>query len=118
MNSLIIGQFEKLIEQIKRDIDNSKTKEDIVRNSFRLKQVRNSLRIIKDHSCKINKGEDIEHLKGIGKGTVQRINEILKTGKLSEIKTDTEIEKMENAINSLENVFGIGCYCKRISRKS
>ena len=46
--------------------------------------------------------------KGIGKGTISRIDEILETGKLEEIKLKKTILKNEEYINELEQVFGIG----------
>lgn len=108
MNTLIIEQFEKLIDQIKTDIDHSLRQEDKVRNGFRLKQVKTSLSIIKKYPHVIKDGNELKDLKGIGKGTIGRINEILKTGKLSEIKIDPKYEKNLKAIEELEQIFGIG----------
>lgn len=108
MNTKIIEQFEKLIDQIKSDIDHSLRQEDKVKHGFRLKQVKNALLTIKKYPNEIKSGSDIESLKGIGKGTVMRIDEILKTGKLSEIKSDIKYEKNLKAIEELEQIFGIG----------
>jgi DNA polymerase/3'-5' exonuclease PolX len=108
MNANIITQFEKLIEQIKSDIDHSLRPEDKVKHSFRLKQVKNALSIIKKYPNEIKAGKDIESLKGIGKGTVMRIDEILNTGKLSEIKISMKYEESLKAMEELERIFGIG----------
>jgi DNA polymerase/3'-5' exonuclease PolX len=107
MNSVIIEQFEKLIQQIKSDIDNARNQEDRVRHGFRLRQIKNALSTIKKFPVEIKQGKDLADLKGIGKGTVKRIDEILKTGKLSEIKVDPN-EKTLKAIEELEQIFGIG----------
>ena len=108
MNSQIIEQFEKLIEQIKSDIDHALKQEDKVKHGFRLKQVKNALAIIKKYPNQITQGKDIESLKGIGKGTVARVDEILKTGKLSEIKVNVKYEHSLKAMEELEQIFGIG----------
>jgi len=61
---------------------------------------------------KILSGSDIAHIKGIGKGTIDRINEIIKTGSLSELKDYDKIikksAKSEQIINDLMSVIGIG----------
>ena len=40
-NDVIIEQFEKLIEQIKHDIDTAKDKKEALKHSFRLSQTKN-----------------------------------------------------------------------------
>lgn len=105
-NTTIIKEFEKLIEQIKYNIDNSDNKKEETRHSFRLKQTVNVLNIIKNYPKVIKRGEDLQDIKGVGKGTISRINEILKTGSLSEIKKHSSVN--EEHINELEQIFGIG----------
>ncbi len=108
MNSQIIEQFQKLIKQIKFDIDNAPTKEDTIKHSFRLKQISHALKIIKEYKSPIKKGSDLADIKGIGKGTMSRIDEILKTGKLAELKYDNKYEQQQLAIEELQQIFGIG----------
>ncbi len=108
MNSQIIGQFEKLIKQIQSDIDNSRMKEDTIKHSFRLKQIRHALKVIQEYKYPIKKGSDLAEFKGIGKGTISRIDEILKTGKLSELTITSKYEQQQLAIEELEQIFGIG----------
>lgn len=108
MNSLIIEQFEKLVNQIKSDIDNSPSKEDKVKHGFRLKQIKHALSVIIKYPHKITQGKDLGSIKGIGPGTMMRIDEILKTGKLSEIISDKKQEQNLKAIEELEQIFGIG----------
>jgi DNA polymerase/3'-5' exonuclease PolX len=107
-NELIITEFEKLIRQIKIEIDMAPSTDIYATNNFRLKQITNSLNIIKNYPKKIKSGNDLKDIKGIGKGTIDRINEILTTGKLSEIKvTGTEDEFSKN-IQELMQIHGIG----------
>jgi len=106
-NLKIIKEFEKLIEQIKSDIDRSPSKKESMVNFYRLRQLKNALAIIMKFSKEIKKGEDLQEYKGIGQGTISRINEILKTGRLSEI-IPNEYKDFIKPIEELEQIFGIG----------
>lgn len=97
MNSNIINQFSKLVKHIKYSSDKS------TNNKFRLQQTIKILDILKKYNKQITSGEQLANIKGIGSGTVDRINEILKTGYLSEI---TNINT--KAYEELESIFGIG----------
>jgi DNA polymerase/3'-5' exonuclease PolX len=103
-NQLIIDEFEKLIEQIKYDIDINNDNKNI----FRLKQITNSLKLIKKYPHTILKGEDLQDYVGIGKGTIKRINEILDTNKLSEITLTQKNLNKNDIIAELESVINIG----------
>lgn len=114
MNIKIINEFEKLVNYLKYTIDLAKKSSDqkiITANIFRLKQISNSLQIIKKFPQKISKKNinEFSQLPGIGKGTIDRINEILSTGKLSEI---TDIVSTKNSTNKLieelETIVGVG----------
>jgi len=107
-NEKIVKEFERLVEYIKIQIDNSPSSKDYTTNSFRLKQVTNALLIIKKYPKEIKKGEDLKEFPGIGKGTISRINEILKTGKLSEVKTSGSEKKYAEYIAELQEIHGIG----------
>lgn len=105
-NDKIIEQFTLLTDKIKEEIDNSSGKDQIT-NSFRLKNISNVLNIIKKLQYTIKKGEDLQDIKGIGKRSVDRINEILQKGKLSEL--DNYIKNNYNDIlDELQKVHGIG----------
>jgi DNA polymerase/3'-5' exonuclease PolX len=69
------------------------------------------LKILKNYPKKItlDNYKELEEIEGIGKGTIERIVEILKNGKLKELENYTNInsEKMKS-INDLESVVGIG----------
>jgi DNA polymerase/3'-5' exonuclease PolX len=103
----IIDNFLDLVKQIKIDIENSTGKEKI-KNTFRLQSIENAIKIlskIKDETITINQ---ISNLKGIGPGTLRRIEEIIKTGKLEEIKITTKDEKFLELMGKLEDTYGIG----------
>lgn len=107
-NKNIVAIFEKLIRHIKVQIDISPTTKDLTRNTFRLKQIQNALDVIKKYPDRIKSGEQLKDLRYIGPGTVRRINEIIKTGTLQEIKTDGKEEKYSKAVEHLKEVYGIG----------
>jgi len=104
-NAAIISEFIKLVNQIKYDMDKATGKE-LLRHSFRLRQIKNIIKILSKYPTKITSGEQLEHIKGVGIGTVDRINEILKTGRLKEIKLTSG--KYLKYIKELEQVIGIG----------
>ena len=106
MNNKIIKIFNKLTQQIESQIDTSSGQTKIT-NIFRLKSIQTSIDILKKLPYKItNKTiSKLQDIKQIGPGTIRRINEILKTGTLSEITT---IPEQSNIVAKLLNVFGIG----------
>lgn len=107
-NKLLISEFQKLIKQIYVQIDSSKTSKEKIINSFRLQNIKNVLKIIENFPKKISDISQLKNIKGIGKGSLQRIDEILKTGKLSEINETIINDEYLNYVQELEDVFGIG----------
>jgi len=113
-NQIIINEFEKLVKFIQFEIDQSKIKKDvksITSNTFRLKQTKNILAIIKKYQNKLT----LDNLKmfgelpGIGKGTLDRIKEILENGKLKELDNfSEELNENDNLIKEFENIVGVG----------
>ncbi|ARF10789.1 DNA polymerase family X protein [Hokovirus HKV1] len=108
MNEILIKELEKLVEQIKYEVIKSKTPKDKLVNNIRLKNTINLIKTIKKYPTKIKSGEEIQHLKGVGKNSVKRINEILEKGKLQEIKIDRTDKKIMEAIKNLTRIYGIG----------
>ena len=76
MNKLIIDQFEALALQTKQTEG----------NSFRVKSHYKVIKILKSIDFKIENSTQVKDIKGIGKSSLKRIDEILENGKLSEIK--------------------------------
>lgn len=107
MNDKIITNFKMLIKQIKIDMNGASGKEAI-RHSFRLSSIDKVLNIIKKFDKEIKTIDDVKGIKGIGKGSLKRIEEILKTGKLKEIKIKNIKIDYLDAIDNLVKVFGIG----------
>jgi len=104
MNNIIIKEFEKLLLYIQKQIDNDNNTKDI----FRYKHFQIVLNIIKKLDFEI-KLDNLYKLKipKIGKGTINRIEEILKNGYLLELK-DFKQDDNEKIIQELELVVGIG----------
>lgn len=107
-NEPIVIEFLKLIDQIKIQMDIAPSTKDFISNSFRLKQIINALKIIKSFSKEIKSSKDLDSIEGIGKGTKSRIDEILETGKLSEIKVFKSNEKYSKYVEELQKIHGIG----------
>jgi DNA polymerase/3'-5' exonuclease PolX len=105
--TIILNNFKQLIKQIKIDIDRSTGKENL-KNLYRLKSIELATKIIEKYPHNnINIG-DLEKIKGIGPGTIKRIEEIQKTGKLSEVKVTKMDEAFFKIIDELEETYGIG----------
>ncbi len=111
MNTKIIDEFDRLLVYLQDEIDNNKNAKAITANQFRLKQLKNVTNILKNYPKKITIDNYIElkDINGIGKGTIDRIKEILLTGKLSELGDFVNNKKEKNKIiEDLESVVGIG----------
>ena len=114
MNSKIINEFERLIAFINEEMDKAQEEKDLKKvtaNRFRIKQLKNVLYIIKKYPEKITilNYQDLKDLSGIGKGSIERIKEIIESGSLSELGnfTDSSKEK-KKTLDDLESVVGIG----------
>jgi len=107
-NEKIISEFEKLIKSVSYAIDSEPDKKERMKNLFRLKQFNNALTEIQKYPKKITAGSDLKEIRGIGTGIMTRIDEILKTGKLAEIKTSTEKMDVMKYIEDLKEIYGIG----------
>jgi DNA polymerase/3'-5' exonuclease PolX len=106
-NKNIIKWFELLIKQLKFYND-VKTGRDKLIYAFKINSIKKSLEQIKKVKFKITKGEQLKDLKGVGKGTINRINEIIKTGKLDEVRKDDISDKHMDYIEDLIKIYGIG----------
>jgi DNA polymerase/3'-5' exonuclease PolX len=113
-NQNIISEFERLVKFIQEQIDNTreiKDKKQELVNNFRHKQIKNVLNIIKKFPKKITNENisEFNKIQGIGKGTIDRIKEIIKTGKLSELANFKETINPKNKIlEDLESIVGVG----------
>jgi DNA polymerase/3'-5' exonuclease PolX len=113
LNQNIISEFERLINFVQLEIDAYKNtdKKKATVNTFRQKQIKNALITIKKYPYEITNDnlKDFSELPGIGKGTIDRIQEIIKSGKLSELN-DFKVEDDPNKelIEKFESIVGVG----------
>ncbi len=105
MNNKIIENFELLEKQIIFELEN---KINVVNNKFRLYAIKKIINIIKNLKYEIKTSKQLENIKNIGDHTLKRIDEILKTGKLSELYLDKNQIKIINFLEKLTDIFGIG----------
>ena len=90
LNDNIIKEFQRLIAFIRSEKEEFQRKNDmknVTANNFRLKQLNTVLIILKKYPTKITlkNYQELKEIDGIGAHTIQRIKEILETGKLAEL---------------------------------
>ena len=97
MNENIIIEFKKLYAFMKNNTDAS--------NVFRLKSIKTVISILNkiQYKLTLDNLNEFKELPNIGKGTIDRISEILTYGYLSEIKESINVQT-----NDLEQIIGIG----------
>ena len=105
-NNIIIKQFDLLKKQIQYDIDF--LEKDKMKNMYRLKAIKTVILILKQFDEKITSSAQLKGVKNIGEHTLKRVDEILKTGKLKEIKIPNNITKYLKFIEDLQEIHGIG----------
>ena len=88
------------------------SKEEKKVNSFKIEAIVKNLKYIGKTKKEIKSSEDLKNVKGFGPGTLSRIDEILKTGKLKEINTIKNryknIVKFRKIVDEIIDVIGIG----------
>ena len=105
MNIKIINEFEKLVSYLQENINKSPA------NKYRLKQIKYSLDLIKKFSKELTllNLNEFKESPGIGQGTIDRITEIIKTGKLLELEGFTDMsDKDKKTLEELESIVGVG----------
>ena len=114
MNQLIVQQFSYLIKQkklelsvLKQNKDSPPDRKKITEYNFKISNLSKALIKIQDYPDIINRGEDLKDIKGIGKGIISRINQIIDNGKLDELKEQSLTFTNQNVIESLETITGI-----------
>lgn len=107
--NIIIDEFKSLVKKLKNDL----TLADKEKNAINFK-IRNFIKVIKSLENYpeniITSSEQVKDLDGIGKGTLTRIDEIIKTGKLAESHIEIKSEDASKAkiIDDLMTITGIG----------
>lgn len=98
-NTLIIQKLERLLKQYKLDSS----------LRFKSRALEKAINSIKKYNSNIKSGDDaIKNINGVAKGIGRRIDEILKTGTLKELKTNINTKVETNATDILMEVTGIG----------
>ncbi len=114
MNELLINQFERLIAFIREEADEFQKQKDLKKvqvNQFRIKQLSVVLSILKKYpkEITINNMDDLKDISGIGKGSLERIKEILTSGTLKELGSFVDVKKEKRqALENLEEIIGVG----------
>ena len=106
----IIDNFTQLTKQIMIDIDNSVGHKKLI-NQYRLKSIATAIKALtnyKSEKITLKDLPDLIRLPGIGKGTLRRIEELINTGKLAEIKITKLEESQLKLLDDLEEIYGIG----------
>jgi DNA polymerase beta len=113
-NGIIITQFERLIAFIREEADVFQQEKDLKKvqiNKFRMKQLSVVLSILKKYpkEITIDNLDELKDIGGIGKGSIERIKEILTTGTLKELGNFVDAKKdKRTAIENLEEIIGVG----------
>ena len=94
MNTQIINEFTELINNLLYTKPSNYT--------FKINSFKKTIEIIKNLDYNITNVNQLKDIKGIGKGTLDRINEILNNGKLNENK------KIVDDFKELQTITGIG----------
>jgi DNA polymerase/3'-5' exonuclease PolX len=92
---------DNIINVLKLYLDQIKAENAII---YKIYAIANLIKIIKKHPKEIKNGEELKDIKGVGKGSIEKINEIIKTGTLSYLYLDYN----NNVVNELTEVVGIG----------
>lgn len=111
-NSRIIEVLGELVRFIKIQQNHVEDQKVITSNEFRLRALNYLIGVIKKLKKDITSADDIKGIPRIGKGSIEKVSEIIETGTLSELtqlkKTYQKYEKMDNVIAELTEVVGIG----------
>ena len=78
------------------------------RNQFRATQFKKAISSLQAHPGEIASKAEAMKLPNIGKGIAERIDEIIKTGTLVELSQSTTVSPIDQLINELTTVTGIG----------
>ena len=104
MNKKLIKEFTKYVEQIQFDINNEKSKKKKLIHSFRLQAIMKTLQVIIDFPYKITKSTQLSEIKGIGKKSLEYIDEVINYGKIKKVNDDIIDKTYLTYINQLDKI--------------
>ena len=115
MNQLVINNLQNLIDFVNNQIINLRSQgnlKDVKPLQFKVRNFVKAIKLIKLYKEEITSGEQLRDIKGIGDGIIKRVDEIINTGKLSEIngdiKLDPKIETKTSKLKNLQRITGVG----------
>jgi DNA polymerase beta len=115
INENIINQFNLLLKQAidEKDVATANNNTDEVKKqNFRIVAIKKNISALKSLDFEIKSVDDVIKVAGIGASSLKKIDEILRTGELAELKNkhinDEIIEKKINAIQELQQIIGVG----------
>ena len=111
LNEPLINEFDLLIKHLEYQLNNKEIpKDDIQKTQFKIRHFKNALKVIKYFPDRITTSKDLEGIKGIGKGTMSRVDEILQNKKLKEVDSTKiiKIKKHMDLLSELSEVINIG----------
>lgn len=100
-NAHLINEWTKYVKILSYEYD----KNPNIKNQFRLRSGKSVLSTIKKYPYVIVSGEQLKHIKDVGKESVKKINEILETGTLSFLSIPEELNKELNSIQELSQIY-------------
>jgi DNA polymerase beta len=104
---VIIEVLGQLVEHT-QTIINESVGEERTKHQYRSAQFQKAIETIREYEGEITSGLQAQQLKGIGKGIADRIDEIIKTGTLKELKVTAPIDSKTAVLTELTTVTGIG----------
>jgi DNA polymerase/3'-5' exonuclease PolX len=102
-NKFIVDEFIRYFDWIYSNY--TKSEKSSKENYYKLLVIKKTIGIIAKFTKTIRSGSDLANIKGIGPKTIGRVDEIIKTGKLSEIKLG---QNQIQAVRELSEIYGIG----------
>ena len=115
INYNLIDIFTDLIKYVEIETNyfiNNNDSKNIIINRFRIKHLKNTLKVIKSFKSNIKSSDELKNIKGIGKGSLLKIQEILDTNKLKELddykKKFKKYLQQQKIIDELTTIIGIG----------
>jgi len=112
LNKTILQKFKELIKLLKIEVNLAYNKETKTVIEFRVDALERNYNYILKMNEQIVTVDSIKNIKGFGKGTLSRVQEILNTGTLVELKNmKSKIKKMYKIhllVEELSKVIGIG----------
>ena len=97
-NKKLIDQFDLLIQKLTYEKDGAKV------NRFKIINFKKVVKILESFQRPITCIDDVKNIKGIGAGSLERIEQFLKTGSFVELNNTS----FNNSTNDLLRITGVG----------